>query len=184
VKPSQNIRAATSFSSALIAKDWRTSRFRRGRPRTLEVYLEAQRDPVAFADNSDLYCLPILVLHCLVDRFLAGAAVRAPPPSGVKFCARRRWPSSPSGERASKPPSEICAARANCRAAACLGKSAASWSTTLRRHKGRRGCPPQARAGPGIRLDRGRDQVRPAEICACRYCRRWSPAGRGSVHCG
>jgi hypothetical protein len=53
------------------------SRFGRGRPRILEVYLEAHRDPVAFAHNSNLYCLPLLVLHCLVDRFLAGAAARA-----------------------------------------------------------------------------------------------------------
>ena len=48
----------------------------RGYPRTLEVFLEAHRDHVAFIGNSDLYCPTIFILRCLVDRFVAGVLLR------------------------------------------------------------------------------------------------------------
>jgi hypothetical protein len=65
VKPSQYFRAAASLSSALIAK--LAQRFPLRRHRTLEVFLEVHRDPVAFVGNYHLHYLTIFVLQRLVD---------------------------------------------------------------------------------------------------------------------
>jgi hypothetical protein len=74
VKPSQYLRAATSLSSALDSQSLaRVPLCGRGCPRILEASLESHRHLVAFGHSCDLYCRAILVLHCLVDRYLAGA---------------------------------------------------------------------------------------------------------------
>jgi hypothetical protein len=65
VKPSQYFRAAASLSSALIAKFGTAFSLRRHR--TLEVFLEVHRDPVAFVGNCHLHYLTIFVLERLVD---------------------------------------------------------------------------------------------------------------------
>lgn len=49
----------------------RTVPFGRGHSRTVEAFLEAHSDLVVVAHISVLYYLPIFLLHCLVDRFVA-----------------------------------------------------------------------------------------------------------------
>ena len=72
MKSSQYLRAAASLSSALDSEVFRICPFGAWLSSNTGSFLEAHRDHVAFVDNSDLCCTTIFVLHCLVDRFVAG----------------------------------------------------------------------------------------------------------------